>query len=109
MSHAVQTFDMHDLKRSTLATVPEDKAFWVCRGDRIRNIHDLANCIESLTLGEFHYHVNAATHTNHFAQWIESTLHNPRLAHDLNFPVNLQDQKHFVKTIRDHVRWLEHS
>lgn len=101
--------DVHLLKKTSLMNVPAEQAFYVCRGDRITNLHDLANCIESLTPGQFRYHVDAVTHSNHFADWIKNTLHNPLLAHDLNYAVNLNDQKHFVKTIRDHVHWLEHS
>jgi hypothetical protein len=95
-----------DLKRTTLAKVPADDAFLVCRGDSITSIYDLANCIESLSPDEFRYHVNTEG-TNHFALWILEALHNPLLAHDLNFDANIIDQKHYVKTIRDHVRWLE--
>ncbi len=101
------THDVHILKQTTLARVPSDYAFFVCRGDRITTLKDLANCIETLTPTEFHYHVNAASKTNHFAEWIKNVLKNPLLAHDLNYAVNLNDQKHFVKTIRDHITWLE--
>lgn len=107
MQHA-HTYDKHDLVRTTLAYVAQEQAFWVCRGDRITNIKDLANCIESLTPAQFSYHVDPASGKNHFADWIEHTLRNKRLAHDLHFSANMTDQKHFVKTIRDHIHWLEH-
>jgi hypothetical protein len=99
--------DASELKKTTLASVSEDRAFFVGRGDRITNIYDLANCIESLTQDEFAHHVSVEGHKNDFAQWIFDVLKNPSLSRDLNYPVNLQDKKHFVKTIRDHVAWLE--
>ena len=95
------------LKKTTLAKASHEKAFWVCRGDRIDNIKDLANCIESLSPEQFKHHVSAEGKKNDFATWIFDVLKNPALARDLNYPINLTDQKHFVKTIRDHIRWLE--
>lgn len=95
------------LKKTTLAKVPQDKVFWVCRGDRVDNIKDLANCIETLSHDQFKHHVNEAGKKNDFSTWIYDVLKNPALARDLNYPINLADQKHFVKTIRDHVKWLE--
>jgi hypothetical protein len=97
------------LKKNTLATVPHDKAFHVTRGDWIYNIKDLANCVESLKPEQFKYHVDPNGPKNHFSLWIREVLKNPRLANDLNLDVNLRDQKHFVKTIRDHTAWLERS
>jgi hypothetical protein len=97
--------DPHLLKKTTLAQVPEDKVFWVVRGDRIANIKDLANCIESLSPDQFKHHVSA-TH-NDFSKWINDVLKNTALAHDLTYPINVENQKHYVKTIRDHVKWLE--
>lgn len=99
--------DPHQLKKTTLAKVPEEKVFVVCRGDRISNIKDLANCVESLSAEQFKHHVSEVGKKNDFAMWIFDVLKNPSLARDLNYPVNLADQKHFVKTIRDHVKWLE--
>jgi hypothetical protein len=94
------------LKKTTLARV-QDKPFWVCRGDHVDNIKDLANCIESLSHEQFMHHVSAEPKRNDFAQWIFDVLKNPSLARDLNYPINLTDQKHCVKTIRDHIAWLE--
>jgi hypothetical protein len=97
----------HLLKKTTLSPVSSDHAFNVCRGDRITNVYDLANCIEHLKPEEFKHHVTEEGKRNDFATWIFDVLKNPALARDLNYPLNLQDQKHFVKTIRDHVKWLE--
>lgn len=99
--------DPRELKRSTFATVPPDKVFWVCRGDSITNIRDLASCVEHLSPEEFRHHVSLEGKKNDFATWIEQVLHNPVLAHDLNYPINLTNQQHFVKTVRDHITWLE--
>ena len=101
--------DVQGLKKSTFAKVSDDKVFWMCRGDRIDNIRDMANAIESLSPTEFEHHVSLEGKRNDFAVWIQDVLHNPLLAHDLNYPVNLNNQHHFVKTIRDHVAWLEHE
>jgi hypothetical protein len=94
-----------ELKHNTFANAPAEAVFYACRGDRIDNIHDLANCVESLSLEEFRQHVNA--NKNDFANWIHHVLKNPGLAHDLNYPVNRESKEHFVKTIRDHVAWLQ--
>jgi hypothetical protein len=99
--------DPQELKRTTLVTVPPDEVFHVCRGDRVNNIRDLANCVESLTEEQFRIHVSREGRRNDFAVWVFDVLKNPALSHDLNFDVNLEDKAHFVKTIRDHVRWLE--
>ncbi len=99
--------DVHALKRTTLATVPADKAFVVVRGDRITNIKDLANCIASLNDGQFSHHVHADKHDSDWAHWVRDVLQNPALANDVNLAINLKDKTHLVKTIRDHVAWLE--
>ena len=98
--------DVHLLKKTTLAHFPE-KAFYVCRGDHVDNIRDLANCVESLTPEEFKHHVDPVGKKNDFSVWILDVLKNPLLSKDLNYDVNLSNQALFVKTIRDHVRWLE--
>ena len=98
--------DPQELKKSTLAHVPADHVFVVCRGDRIDNITDLANCIESLTPEQFTHHVSPERR-NHFVDWIKGALKNELLAHDLHYPVNLTNQQHYVTTIRHHVQWLE--
>ena len=100
---------VQQLKQTTLANVPDDKAFWVCRGDRVRNLSDLANCIESLSADQFKYHVDDVKKTTHFSKWIADVLKNPLLARDVNLEPNLHDQKHLVKTIRDHLNWLQHT
>lgn len=99
--------DPQQLKKTTLGTVSEEHAFLVSRGDRIDNLRDLANCIESLTPEQFAHHVSLEGKRNDFATWIFDVLKNPALARDLNYPINLNDQTHFVKTIRDHLQWLE--
>jgi hypothetical protein len=99
--------DVLALKKTTFAHVAHDNAFFVCRGDRVDNIRDLANCIESLSSAEFKHHVDLNGKRNDFAVWIQDVLKNPLLAKDLNYEINLSNQVHFVKTIRDHVRWLE--
>ncbi len=99
--------DAHALKLSTLATVTADKAFVVVRGDRITNIRDLANCIESLTDSQFSHHVRAAKNDSDWSHWTRDVLKNANLANDMNLTVNLRDKKHLVKTIRDHLAWLE--
>lgn len=99
-------FDVQKLKRTTLNKVSDDKAFVVVRGDRITNIYDLANCIEHLSPQQFTHHVN--TKKNDFAAWIFHVLQNPLLSRDLDGIANINDQKHYVKTIRDHAAWLEH-
>ena len=99
--------DVHALKRTTLATVPADKAFVMVRGDRISTIKDLANCIASLTDFQFNHHVHVDKHDSDWAHWTRDVLQNPALANDMNLIVNLRDKAHLVKTIRDHVAWLE--
>ena len=101
--------DVHALKASTFTAIPDNKAFWVCRGDKVTNLHDLANCIESLSPEQFKHHVNPVGKKNDFAVWIFDVLKNPLLAKDLNYEINLKDQKHYAKTIRDHATWLEHA
>jgi len=96
-----------ELRKTTFTVVSEDKAFWVCRGDRITTAKDLANCIESLTPEEFQHHVNKEGKRNDFALWIHDVLKNPALAKDLDLDANYDDQTHYVKTIRDHLAWLE--
>lgn len=101
--------DVQQLKATTLANVPEDKAFYVCRGDRIHNVCDLANCIESLSPEQFEHHVDDVKKTTHFSSWIANVLGNPLLARDVDMDPNRHNQTHLVKTIRDHINWLEHA
>jgi hypothetical protein len=98
--------NVHDLKHTTLGKAPQDKIFWVCRGDQIDNLTDLANCIETLTPEQFHHHVNWEGKKNDFATWILDVFKNPSLARDLNYEINFKDQKHYAKTIKDHLAWL---
>ncbi len=99
--------DPKELRRTTFAHAPADKVFWVCRGDKVDNVRDLANCIESLTPAQFAHHVSIEGKKNDFAIWIHDVLRNPLLSRDLNYPVNLNNQQHYVKTLRDHLAWLE--
>lgn len=94
-----------ELRDNTLMEVPADMAFRVCRGDVVNNIRDLANCVESLSEEEFKAHVNEEE--NHVAEWVHHALKNEGLANDLKLDVNHESQEHFVKTIRDHVSWLD--
>ncbi|MDD9953109.1 MAG: hypothetical protein OXR66_02130 [Candidatus Woesearchaeota archaeon] len=97
--------DHRGLQQTTLREVSDAKAFHVCRGDHIRTIHDMANCLTHLSDEEFEYHVNEEQHD--LAVWVHEVLQNPLLAHDLQLPENVQNKEHCVKTIRDHVGWLE--
>jgi hypothetical protein len=101
--------DIHALKQTTLANVPADKAFVVCRGDRITHVKDLANCIESLNEGQFKHHVHPEKGESDWSHWIRNELRNPALAGDVNLKINLENKAHLVKTIRDHVAWLEQA
>ena len=94
-----------ELKNTTLIHVPEQFKFFVCRGDRIDNIYDLVNCIEHLSPEQFHTHVN--NEKNDFANWIRNVLQNGNLANDLSIDENIVDRQHYLKTIKDHVAWLE--
>lgn len=100
--------NIHHLKQTTLTRVSDDKAFVVVRGDRITHIKDLANCIESLSDNEFNHHVNTHKFHSDWSDWTRNVLHNEELARDMNLTINLRDKEHLVKTIRDHVAWLEH-
>jgi len=92
------------LKITTLRAAPDDRVFCVCRGDCIRKIDDLANCIESLQEGEFRHHVDEEF--DHFSDWIRNVLKNELLANDLLLRANKDDKEHYVMTIRHHVDWL---
>ncbi len=100
------TVDFQALKHTTFTKTTDDKVFWVIRGDRIDNLADLANCVESLTTEQFAHHVSEQGKKNDFATWILDVFKNPLLSRDLNYPINLKDQKHYAKTIRDHLAWL---
>ena len=41
-----------------LGDVPDDKCFWVCDGQIIRNLNGLASSLEKMNNGTFSYHVN---------------------------------------------------
>jgi len=92
------------LKQTTLKPCDGRFAFFVCRGDVITSIQDLANCIQSLNDTQFKTHVNDKK--NDFAAWIFNVLKNPFLARDLDNPSNKGDKSKYVKTIRDHCAWL---
>ena len=95
------------LRETTLAEVPGELAFRACQGDLVQNVYQLSESVARMSDEEFRHHVDAAGEENHFADWVENVLQNPGLAKDLRFENNHESKEQFVKTVQDHVAWLE--
>ena len=97
--------DFKAIKQTTFQHVPEEAVFWAVRGDRISTVRDLINCMASLSEEQWRHHVSKEK--NDVANWVLHVLKNPLLAKDLQYPANVESKEHFLKTLRDHVTWLE--
>ncbi len=93
------------LKETTLADCSPGAEFWIHNGPVVSSLKQLAGEIESISEEAFRYHVNSGK--NDFAAWISNALQNPFLARDLDCSDNINNKENYVKTIRDHIDWLE--
>jgi hypothetical protein len=92
------------LSQKVLADCRPDWAFWVCNGQVLRNIHELASAIENMNDGTFFYHVNDENNKNDFAQWILDVIQDGELAHKLK---KIRNRKRYGEIIRARIKELE--
>jgi len=79
-----------------------ENSFWLVSGTIVRNLHELANTIETLNEWNFVYHCNKEH--NDFANWIRNVFEDPYLADELNKEYSQQGT---VDKIRNRLKELE--
>jgi len=68
-------------KTKVLFNAKEEKRFWLCDGQVLKNLKDLAGALEKMDDKVFKYHVNKKK--NDFASWIKDVIKEPKLAKEL--------------------------
>jgi hypothetical protein len=90
------------LVSKTLSEVQGEKAFVFCDGNRAVNLYQLADIVERIDDGTFHFHVNDGR--NDLAQWVLDVLEDKSLFHLLQHEGN---KYWFVQKVRGHIKFLE--
>jgi len=68
-------------KPKILSDAPQEHYFFLCNGQVIKNVKELADIMENIDDGVFNYHVTADK--NDFANWIKDIFENVGLANEL--------------------------
>ena len=63
---------------------PADKTFVTAKGEYLKSINELLNCVESMDDWTFKYHVNADNGKNDFMWWIKEVFKEEGLASKLD-------------------------
>jgi len=96
-----------ELKKTSLNPCDHGKEFWINHGAVVSSLRQLMDEIEHMPWETFQHHVN--NQKDDFAAWIKEVLHNIFLAQDLHSDQNINDKGQYVRTLRDHMGWLEAS
>lgn len=79
----------------TLQELPEQQQFYLCSGQRLRNLKELAEVLDGMQEEIFRYHVNEQR--NDFHTWARDVFHEDALAEEL---LNAADQRRMQGIIR---------
>ena len=85
-----------------LGDVPNDKFFWVCDGQIIRNLNGLVTSLGKMNNGTFTYHVNKEK--NDFSTWVKEVIGDNTLARELK---KRKSKASTIKTIKERIRKLK--
>jgi len=64
-----------------LREASQGQYFWVCDGQVLKNLQELVQALDKMTVQTFAYHVNKAK--NDFANWVADVLLEKKLGADL--------------------------
>jgi hypothetical protein len=67
--------------KKLLSDVPDDKRFWSCDGQLLRNMSELETYLKAISHDTFHYHVNESK--NDFGNWVKDVMGDEKLAQAL--------------------------
>jgi hypothetical protein len=67
--------------KKLLGDVPDDKRFWSCDGQLLRNMAELETYLKAVSHDTFHYHANESK--NDFGNWVGDVIGDEKLAQDL--------------------------
>ena len=92
------------LRAKVLSDCKPSDAFWVCTGEVVRNLYELARAVEAMGLDPFVYHVNDDNKKNDFARWIKEVLDDEELSRRLQ---KVKIKSMYAEIIRDRIAELE--
>lgn len=67
--------------KKPLVEVSPEQSFWMCDGQILKDLRELASSLEAMRQEVFQYHVNSQK--NDFAKWVAEVLGEPELAKSL--------------------------
>jgi hypothetical protein len=70
-----------DKAKSWLSNVPDDKSFWCCNGEMLRNLKELSSALANMSQETYQYHVGRDG--NDFSVWIRDVIGDVTLANQL--------------------------
>ena len=75
--------------------IPEQQQFFLCSGQRLRNIEELAEVLDEMQKEIFEYHVN--NERNDFHAWVKDVFHEDALASDLRDAGNARQMREIIR------------
>ena len=87
---------------SWLASVPDDKLFYLHMGPPLHDLRQLADALESAPPAIFRHHVNSKR--NDFSAWVRDVIGDHELAEKL---LKTTSQKKAVRAVRARIKMLE--
>jgi hypothetical protein len=84
--------------------VPEEKAFYINDGRRVRNLYELVEALDSMKEATFKFHINKKK--NDLSEWIRHVIGEERLADDvarlvMKDKIQIRLQKHVIQKMRE--------
>jgi hypothetical protein len=64
--------------KKLLGNVPDEKCFWSCDGQLLKNMAELETSFKDMSPGTFYYHVNESK--NDFGNWVRDVIGDEKLA-----------------------------
>ncbi|MBM3157705.1 MAG: hypothetical protein FJ004_10545 [Chloroflexi bacterium] len=64
-----------------LSDVPDDRRFWSCDGQQLKNMSELETYLKAVSHDTFHYHVNESK--NDFGNWVRDVMGDEKLSQAL--------------------------
>ncbi|MBI2671154.1 hypothetical protein HYX18_04230 [Candidatus Woesearchaeota archaeon] len=85
-----------------LQNVSEDKAFWVSNGAVLRNLHDLAQVLETINHENYNHHVNYEK--NDFSNWLRDVVRDEILAKEI---IHARNKESATKKVKERIELLK--
>jgi hypothetical protein len=87
-----------------LKNVPEEHAFYVNDGRRVKNLYELAEALNNMKENTFKFHVNKKK--NDFSEWIKHVIGEEKLANEvarlvMKDKIQIVIQRHVIRKMRE--------